>query len=67
MQCQIQLYKSMEFQVFILAAPIENNMIFAKKSMVFQTYSDTIPRTLRGAFRGQNSLSQKVLNFYKIV
>ena len=30
---QIQLQKSMDFQVLVLAAPIEDNMIFDQKSM----------------------------------
>ena len=42
MEFQIQLHKSMEFQMFILAAPIEDNMIFSQKSVEFQTHFDTV-------------------------
>ena len=71
MEFQIQLHESMEFQVFILAAPIEDNMIFAQQNMEFQTHFDTIRRTLRRAYRGQNIFSPKSMefqtHFFKIV
>ena len=59
MEFQIQLHKSIEFQVFIFAAPIEDNMIFAPQ----KTHFDTIWRTLKRAYRGQIFLAKKGMEF----
>ena len=38
MEFLIQLQKNMDFQVLVLAAPIEDNMIFDQENMEFQAH-----------------------------